>query len=389
MKTDLIAPINDSSLMSLIHPVRLDAALNETLDTLMFERFGVMAALRPYLTDEAATTEWIINNVPGMYEIAKAHFGIIGGANMGSFILTVTRTRLRAHGDPILEVTSALQAMLVETDLAAELPATMLRSPYPLAYFAFARPNPLRVTNRTSGLHECEGAYIGTYELPAHHEVLSIPTRNRALNLDPAKPVRVVEVVITGSPRGKSNALDDASQDVVLLIQDEDECLRTVLDRHIAWFNQTGAYGHPSMAPMDPNEVAMTRPVVEQLAKVLLYLHLSDAEKTRVTERSDLEQKLRNLGPKKAARFKRRMSGTYDRIMIGPATFPDPETLGTGTGSSGDGQHSVKAHWRRGHFRTIRYGEKLGKSRLGWIKPVLVNAGQAFGSVKTKGYVVR
>ena len=46
-----------------------------------------------------------------------------------------------------------------------------------------------------------------------------------------------------------------------------------------------------------------------------------------------------------------------------------------------------------GHFRRIRYGEGLAESRLGWIQPVLVNAGEltAAGSsaVKTKPYVVR
>jgi len=380
--------IDDPALMPLPHPVRIDAVIGKALDTAMFENLGIMPALKPYLTDEQATTEWIINNVPGMYAIAEAHFGIIGGANMGSFILTVVRARLRAHGDPILQVTPALQAMLAETDLASELPATLLRGPYPLAYIEFARPNPLRVTNRTSGLHECEGAYIGTYELPAHHDALSIPARNRTLKLDPNKPVRVVELVITGSPVGKENALDDASQDLVLLIQDDEECLRAVLDRHIAWYNNPAAYGHPGLAPMDPAEVAMTRPAVETLAKVLLYLHLSDAEKARVTERSDLEEKVRGLGPKKAARFRRRMTGAYDRIVIGPAGLPESEKPASG-GGYGEPQHSVKAHWRRGHFRTIRYGEKLSKSRLGWIKPVLVNAGQAFGAVQTKGYVVK
>lgn len=49
----------------------------------------------------------------------------------------------------------------------------------------------------------------------------------------------------------------------------------------------------------------------------------------------------------------------------------------------------VNAHWRRGYVRTIRYGEKRSKQRLGWIKPVLVNAGHAFETVKTKPYVVR
>ncbi|KAA6182732.1 hypothetical protein F2Q65_17320 [Thiohalocapsa marina] len=381
--------LNDASLMARPHPVRIDAVLDQPMDSLVFETAGVMPALKPYLTDGRATTEWILKHVPGMYEIAESHFGLIGGANMGSFILTMVRARLRAHGDPIVQVTPALQAMLTETDLAAELPAGFFRSPYPMVYIELARPNTLQVANKVSGLHECEGAYIGTYELPAGHGVFHNAARNRALNLDPAKPVRVIEVVITGSPIGKANALDDASQDIVLLVQDEDECLRAVLDRHIAWFHDPVAYAHPGMAPLDPDDVALVKPVIEQLAKVLLYLNLTDAEKLRVTERSDLLEKIRGLGPKKAAKFRRRMAGAYDRIVIGPAAFPEPEEpAGTG-GGGGEAHRSIKAHWRRGHFRTIRYGEALSKRRLGWIKPVLVNAGQAFGGVKAKAYVVR
>jgi hypothetical protein len=49
----------------------------------------------------------------------------------------------------------------------------------------------------------------------------------------------------------------------------------------------------------------------------------------------------------------------------------------------------LAALWRRGHFRRIRFGEGLSESRLGWIKPVLVNAAEAFGPVKTKPYAVR
>lgn len=54
------------------------------------------------------------------------------------------------------------------------------------------------------------------------------------------------------------------------------------------------------------------------------------------------------------------------------------------------GERHVRPHWRRGRFRRIRYGEGLSKSRLGWIQPVLVNAGELTGGeVKTKAYVVR
>ena len=39
--------------------------------------------------------------------------------------------------------------------------------------------------------------------------------------------------------------------------------------------------------------------------------------------------------------------------------------------------------------RRIRYGEQLSESRLGWIKPALVNAAEAFAAVKAKPYLMR
>jgi hypothetical protein len=52
------------------------------------------------------------------------------------------------------------------------------------------------------------------------------------LRLDPARPTRGIELIFTGSPIGKRYALDDASQDVALFIQDEDECPSVMLARH-------------------------------------------------------------------------------------------------------------------------------------------------------------
>ena len=382
-------PNDDPAFWTLPHPIRLDAVLGTALDTHLFEQAGVLQRLTPYLADEHTTTEWIVKHVPGMLEIGQAHFGLVGAHNMGTYLLTLARARLRAQADPMVQLTPALQAMLAETELAAELPAGYFRSPYPLVYLELARPNPLRVPNRDSGLHECEGAYLGVYELPAGHEVFASSAQNEALKLDPAKPVRVAEIVVTGSPVGKQHALDDASQNIRLMIQDEDECLQDMLDRHIAWYFNPSAYDQPGMAPLRLDEVEMLRPTIALLAKTLLYLNLNEAEQRTFNERSDLERKLKRLGYKKAKRLQKRLAGTYDRILIGPADLPDPEPPDSGTGGTGEAQRSVKAHWRRGHFRTIRYGEQRSKQRLGWIKPVLVNAGQAFGPVKTKAYVVR
>jgi hypothetical protein len=381
--------LNDApEILKLPHPVRLDAALGLPMDTHIFERAGVLERLKPYLADEHCTSDWIIKHVPGMLEIGQAYFGLIGAHNMGTYLLNLARARLRAQGDPIVQLTPALQAMLAETDLARDLPAEFFRSPYPLAYLEFARPNPLQLANQYSGLHECEGAYLGFFELPAGDEIFQFSAQTKALKLDPSKPVRVVEIVVTGSPVGKQHALDDASDNLMLLIQDEDECLQDVLDRHIAWYLDPMAYAQPGMAPSRADDVEMIRPVMDLLAKALLYLNLSEAEKRKVSERSDLERRRKGLGQKKQARLQRKLATAYDRIVIGPAGFPDPEAP-QGDNGKGEAQRSVKAHWRRGHFRTILYGEKRSKQRLGWIKPVLVNAGQAFDAVKTKPYVVR
>ena len=130
------------------------------------------------------------------------------------------------------------------------------------------------------------------------------------------------------------------------------------------------------------------------LAKVLLYLNLPEAEQLRLRERTELAQRMAKLGPKKAAKLGRKLATAYDRILLGPSRMPEPETTASGLpgGLARTGERHVKPHWRRGHFRRIRYGEKLSESRLGWIQPVLVNAGEltaGAAGVKTKPYVVR
>lgn len=100
--------------------------------------------------------------------------------------------------------------------------------------------------------------------------------RAAALGLDPRRSTRVIELTLTGSPIGKHNALDDASQDLALFVQDEDACLDTLLARHNAHYASPAACDTPGFEPPRP-------------------------------ERKQLERRLRQLGPKKAARLKRRL----------------------------------------------------------------------------------
>ncbi|WP_200195584.1 hypothetical protein [Halorhodospira abdelmalekii] len=374
---------NDPKVMVLPHPIRLEAASGEPMDTLLFERAGVMEGLRPYLTDETATTERIINEVPGMQPLAIKLFGAYASGNLGSFVLILMRARLRAYGDPIFQVTLALQEMLAETELGFDLPVRFFRPPHPLVYIEFARPNPLQVHNKQSGLHECEGVYISSHDIPAHHEMLCNPVRNEVLKLDPSKPARMVEIVVTGSPVGKQHALDDASQDVMLLFQDEEECLRTVLERHIEFFKSPHSWSQVGLAPLSQIEADTITPVIYQLAKVLLYIALPEARQRNYPERTEQEHRLSQLGPKKAAKLRRQQGHAYDRILIGPDYVEEPQS--DTDAATGDATNGVRPHWRRGHFRRIRFGEGLREVRVGWIPPTLVKAEALQGEAQKKG----
>ena len=379
----------DADLMPLPHPVRTDAAFGGPFEETFFREMGFMQTLGPYLADSAAPTEWILNHVPGMARLALADLGAPGSFNMGSFVLMLTRARLRAHGDPILEVSPPLQALLAQTDLAAGLPVRLFRCPYPVVYVALAQPSGLVIHNRLSGIHELEGAYVCHFEVPAGSPLFERPARLRALRLDPRRAMRVIELTLTGSPLGKANALDDASQDVALFIQDEDEPLDTLLARHVAYYSCEEGVAGPLFETPHAAEMAALAPAVEALAKVLLYLNLPEAEQARVNERTALAQRLRGLGPKKAKRLGRRLASAYDRILIGPRTLTPATDDGAATQAPQGPGRSLKPHWRRGHFRRIRFGEGLSESRVGWIQPVLVNAADAFAPVMAKPYQVR
>ncbi|MBK1650553.1 hypothetical protein [Rhabdochromatium marinum] len=108
---------------------------------------------------------------------------------------------------------------------------------------------------RSLGLHVCEGTYVGCYAVPPFDPMHDRLGRCQALGLDPARPTRVLEIVIIGSPEGKANALDDASQDIVLMFQDEDESLNAVLDRHIQFFCSSAGRALPGLKEVTREEL--------------------------------------------------------------------------------------------------------------------------------------
>lgn len=139
------------------------------------------------------------------------------------------------------------------------------------------------------------------------------------------------------------------------------------------------------MRPAQADEVAMVRPIVMELAKVLLYLNLWEAKQVRVNAGDDLERKYQRYGKLTVPR-QARLAATYNHILLGPSTQARSESLPAEGCEAG---HRLRPHWKRGHLKRIHFGEKLSETRLGWIQPYLVNKTEAFGPVKAKEYVVR
>jgi hypothetical protein len=230
-----------------------------------------------------------------------------------------------------------------------------------------------------------EGAYVAQYTVAPGSFIFEKTERRKYLSLDPGKPTTILEIVVTGSPRGKANALDDASQNVTLFLQDGDMDLATAIERHFAFYRRPDSEMHPGFVPVSDQERLAFERTVYQLAKIVLYLNLPEAETHRQPERTELLQQIRRLGPKKAARLQRKLPGKYDRIIIGGRREVEAPARAVSSSEVG----AIRPHWRRGHFRRIRFGEGLAQSRLGWIRPVLVNAAAAFQPVPVKGYEIR
>jgi len=128
-----------------------------------------------------------------------------------------------------------------------------------------------------------------------------------------------------GPPAGKADVLDDASQDFLLLIQDQDDALSAALERHLADYHNPAVYRLPGRSPVNPQAVAMRQPVGNALANARRYLRLPAAERTPVPARRDRERRRRQFGKNLSAKRRRRPCGEHLRDRrIGGIRPPRP-----------------------------------------------------------------
>jgi hypothetical protein len=113
------------------------------------------------------------------------------------------------------------------------------------------------------------------------------------------------------------------------------------------------------------------RRVLDYAVKVLLYLSLDVAPVIHERPYSTTPRKPAALGKRKRLEQFEAMEGLYDRYVVGPAVLPEQSE----PGASGEGlDRDMRAHWRRGHFRMQAHGPAAAQRKLIFIMPVLVRA---------------
>lgn len=271
--------------------------------------------------------------------------------------------RLMVHYGRIrtFQTTDALEQMLQDTDFGGDVPAAWFRPPFEEVFIEFGEHHrfPETISDPDSGEHVIEGVYV-----------MSGLSHSKT----DGQIVRAFDLIIFGSPSGKSTALDDCFIHMGLPIDDEEKPISDVVQDMVDYYASQSDF---------PNKHAF-RSVVEHVAKVLVYLGTKDARQHKVTEGSEARRRIEGLkSPAKREKAQRQAARLYDRIVIGPAELP--EDLAGGHSGSG----SVRPHVRRGHFRAQAYGPQHTLRRPVWIQPTLVGKDRISGEVAHPAYVIQ
>lgn len=262
----------------------------------------------------------------------------------------------------MFQTTDALEDMLHQTDFGDDIPASWFQPPFTDIYIEFGegRHFPLTMSDPQSGRHIIEGCYL-------------LSGRSRPLGSQ-GPLVRGFDMIIFGSPAGKSGIMDDCFVHMGLPIESESapisEVVRRVVDHYAA--------------RADFPNADIFRPVVEHVAKVLVYLGTREARQREV--RDGKAAKLRLAGLKSTAKREkasRQAARLYDRIVVGPDALPAELSKGA------PGRSGMKAHIRRGHFRSQAYGPQHSLRRPQWLQPTLVGQSQLAANGTQAAYEIR
>lgn len=361
----------DEATMRLAHPVRVPMA-----DPLIVEGLPKIvgpvtwqAMLEGFRRQDEMTANVVMDlstdpRHARLIDMMRASAQMPGGSEVGHFYGNLVVLRQFVAPAPFFRIDDHLCELLLHTDLDEDIPVEVLKAPYPRFYVEFGsrRDLPLHVPNDMTGMHVAEGAYV---EFGVRRD---------------AGPG--FYVVFTGSPLGKSNALDDATHSMFLRMSDGVTVKQAIEESYRLGNQYAQEYGFRTASD---DTLAPARVLLNFLAKVLLYINLPEARRTLHADKTEHLKSIAGLkSTSKKNKAARRGKALVDYILV---TAP-PAAGGIQQPDVSEAGRSVKTHWRRGHYRMQAYGPEHSLRKLAFIRPTLVNADLGMGAREAPTYKV-
>lgn len=257
---------------------------------------------------------------------------------------------------PVFTVNPALNLLLADTGIKEDIPAQYFALPYPTCFIEFDPAERREHTTHfmfSGGTPEaCEGALLQETRMEDLKKLRQ--STREALELDPNLPARIIEIGLSASPIHSRSAHEtkmpvafDNIDLITLYIQDEQESIHAILQRHFRFYDEI-------MAPVAhlTSEDGRTFSELFQenfayLTKILFYLNVEKNQCRVENESSALENRLATVGDKKKDKLRRQLHRVYDRVIIGPDQYtPIKDLMATDQLPKG----TKSPHYRRGYF---------------------------------------
>lgn len=360
----------EPAIMRLAHPVRCAAAEPRMVSSIhkMLPPRATTALEQAFAQSQRMTSNILASflghpDFEALSGLVKATSRLPGGSELGNLYASLLLWRHHAAPQPYFRIDDALCAMLHATDLDDDIPVEAIKAPYPRAFIEFGarRDLPLHILNDLSGRHVLEGAYIEAGERNAEESGIYI--------------------MLTGSPLGKRNALDDAIH-AVFLPTNKGFTLKKALE----WSFSEGRRlsEQHGLVVSNPACQEPTLECLNFLVKVLLYIGLPEARRSIHPEKTHWVASHSGLkSTAKVAKAQRRARLLTDYILITAST--DAQRTAHELDREG---RSVRSHWRRGHYRMQAHGVQMSLRKVVFIAPTLVNPDQIGASAAAPSYRV-
>lgn len=362
----------DPDVLKLPHPQRCEASISDAelepwkgfLGDATWKELSRRLSSEPGLTSEilAKLVDEPEHRQLGVLSEMMAHSE--GSFEMGGAFSTMLFLRNRLAPQPHFRFDDSLVHMLELSDIADDVPVSMLTLPFPRFYLELGsdRSVACQVPNPTSGLHTLEGAYFEYGDS------------------DVKGPG--VFVMLTGSPLGHQDALDDATCSMFIPTSEPDRPLRDALKETRAL---SGALAQSAgLRPAPQEYVPYEIDGLMLLVKALLYLNLPQAKQTRRFDRTKATQDaLAKKNPAKRAKALSQAQRLADVIVVQSTLAEETAVPSMASG------RGVRAHWRRGHYRMQRHGVGLALQKLIFMRPMLIGADAAMAPEPAPRYEVR